>query len=322
MGRVFLAAGACFAAAFTFVSLCVSAPAADTPDCKLHRLAYLDITPDALNRPMVSVDINGTPKNFLVDTAGIYSGITNQNADALGLKVRALHASELTLAHGQIPVSVAIAKETKVGHLPLPNMSFLVMTAEGDDGILSSDVLHALDVEFDFAAAKLSLFLPAACPATIVHWTKEDHGEVDIDTARHVDTIWGEMKVNWQIFAPAKLDAMDIEVEIDTASPTSSLYLVDVEDMLPKGGDEALKRIDSEPTPKNAVYTYPFHTLTIGDVTVTNPDIKLMANKPAIIGRGKARKPRLILGMNVLNKLHLYISYKNEKIYLTPASAH
>ena len=34
------------------------------------------------------------------------------------------------------------------------------------------------------------------------------------------------------------------------------------------------------------------------------------------------RAPPMILGLNVLRKLHLYISYQEEKIYATAADAH
>jgi hypothetical protein len=63
---------------------------------------------------------------------------------------------------------------------------------------------------------------------------------------------------------------------------------------------------------------YPFKTMSFGSVSVSNPDITLVSEKKSkMLNWGG---PRLLLGMGILRRLHLYISYKEETLYVTPAT--
>jgi len=67
---------------------------------------------------------------------------------------------------------------------------------------------------------------------------------------------------------------------------------------------------------KSRIYTYPFKILEMGGVTVKNPHVMIGSNE----FMGKFRSD-MILGVGILRQLHLYIAYKEEKFYITPASA-
>ena len=62
------------------------------------------------------------------------------------------------------------------------------------------------------------------------------------------------------------------------------------------------------------VYSYPFKSLSFGAVSVTNPHIEIVSDK--VWGEN-----RLLLGVDILRQLHLYIAYKERKLYVTPAQA-
>jgi hypothetical protein len=83
-------------------------------------------------------------------------------------------------------------------------------------------------------------------------------------------------------------------------------------------------------------FRYRFKSLSIGGLTINNPLIYILPNlaqqrfhhnhlgmadlDPQYAPR--LDSPDVILGMDVISKLHLYISYKEQKIYLTSADAH
>ena len=54
--------------------------------------------------------------------------------------------------------------------------------------------------------------------------------------------------------------------------------------------------------------------MTLGDITVNNPKVALY---PATIF---GNDPDMILGMDVLRKLHIYFAFREGKMYITPAS--
>jgi hypothetical protein len=56
----------------------------------------------------------------------------------------------------------------------------------------------------------------------------------------------------------------------------------------------------------------------MGGVTVTNPRIRLTEGGNFLSGDSAT----LLLGMDVLSRLHLYIAYHEEKLYITGADAH
>ena len=59
--------------------------------------------------------------------------------------------------------------------------------------------------------------------------------------------------------------------------------------------------------------------MSFGGVEVSNPDITLIPDRKAQLG---PQAPDLILGIGILRQLHLYIAYREKKLYLTAASVH
>ena len=108
--------------------------------------------------------------------------------------------------------------------------------------------------------------------------------------------------------ARGKLDGVDVNVIIDTGSSTSSMIAEDAKKIMgarPNG---------SEDDPARA-----FKTLKIGSLTINNPQIVIENTKLARIDTINRVLPQVRLGATVLRNLHLYIAYKDKKIYLTDA---
>jgi hypothetical protein len=175
------------------------------------------------------------------------------------------------------------------------------------NGTLAPDVLQQFDVDFDFAASKLNLFSKEHCPGKVVYWTRAPVAAIPVDL-----DMWGHLKL------PVELDGKKIEAALDTGSSRSFLSLQTAEHKFDFSDDDVrLKPAAPDSSEKPHVYTFPFKTLKLEGVTVKNPDIVLVSDHDSKIG---GSGPRLILGMGILRQLHIYIAYKEEKLYVTGAS--
>ena len=52
---------------------------------------------------------------------------------------------------------------------------------------------------------------------------------------------------------------------------------------------------------------------------MNNPDLVLV---PDQLSRQPDEAPKILLGVNVLRQLHMYVAYKERKLYVTPAATH
>jgi len=98
-------------------------------------------------------------------------------------------------------------------------------------------------------------------------------------------------------------------------------------------GIESGEELNGDPTLKN--YFYRFKTLSLEGMTVSDPRIQLLPDlmkacmdrssyMEARLGAfddGEARGlPALVIGYSILKHLHIYIAYKEQKLYITPAA--
>src|SRR5215469_12824583 len=82
--------------------------------------------------------------------------------------------------------------------------------------------------------------------------------------------------------------------------------------------------------PSAANYRHTFASLSFGDVAASNPhfaiipDLVNRVREPEIGTRfadEEGGTPPMLLGMNILRHLHIYIAYKEQKLYISPAGA-
>jgi predicted aspartyl protease len=298
-----------FAAVSALLVGCAS-PALAEDQCKLVKIASLDIGTDEYGGTYVPMTIAGHKLNLLVDTGGIYSMLTEKTVKDLALQEEYASRLHMHMYGGAVIDRYVKTDEIILGQLKASHWKFAVMPdalpAELN-GTVAPDVLQQFDVDFDFAAGKLNLFSKEHCAGKVVYWTRAPVAAIPI----RLD-MWGHLTV------PVKLDGEEIQATIDTGSSRSLLSLQTAEHKFDFGEDDAqLKPAAPDSGEKAHVYTYPFKVLTLEGVTVKNPDIVLVSDQDSKIGRSG---PRLILGMGILRQLHLYISYGEEKLYVTAAS--
>lgn len=288
----------------TAALVAAGASGAEPEKCTLGRYATLPITFDEAGLVTVPFKIGGQEENLLVDTGGMFSMLTNSAASRLGLKPITLEwGTELYGWGGRRLNHYVEAHDIEIAGAMLHKKDFVLAPDDylplDDDGILAPDILMIFDVDFDFANSRIGLFSQEHCEGKVVYWTHDDYAAIPfkLDEGRH-------LKIN------VTLDGKEVPAIIDTGASRTVMSLEAAESLF-----------DIPPSAVTQEGQYPFKALTFQGVTVNNPAIILVPDdKSQIMGRNSA--PQMIVGMGVLRHLHLYIAFKERKIYVTPASAH
>jgi predicted aspartyl protease len=305
----------------------VQANAAQAEDCgPLKQITSIDLVA-APNRALVPVSINGIPKLFLLDTGGDVSQINGTVAQELKLPLRDSGVKMLDL-YGNASTKMTRVEKFGIGRLVgedvelgiQPNPNFGVGTRFV--GIFAPDMMGRYDVDVDFGSYKMNYFSLDHCEGHVVYWPHAALAVVPMTfRQRH-------------ILLPVKIDGKDLTAEIDTGASNTSMTA------------QAARRVFGivPETPGNvplnaqgmaAAFGRVFSTLDFDGVAVKNPHIvilpDLMGSKDPNNGfqtgtRAKMvddleGRPDMLIGMNILKKLHLYIAFGEKKLYISEASS-
>lgn len=288
-------------------------------------MASLDMTELAPGDVVtIPITVNGAEKHFLLDTGGTLAQIAPSAADALKL-VRQDSNIELYAVDGSVSRKSVRVQDFGLSRLHGGGMSLQVSAQDfgGDfDGLFSPVPFTAYDFEINFAARKLNVLSNDHCDGKVIYWPAQALAVVPI------------VIKNLHVTVPVKLDGKDFVAIIDTGASHSTIRR-----------DAALSAFGLRPdspgmvadghlgTDETAVrYRYPFKTLTFEGVTVGNPKVAILPN---IMNRNADQShkmnslierhsddlalPEVIVGMDVLSKLHLYFAFKEKRLYITEA---
>lgn len=293
--------------AATALLLATTGGAAAQEDCHLHRVASFAMSIDESGGVSIPLTVSGHRINFLVDTGGLFSMLSPATADALGLQQIALPGPMIQMLGGKTVNRYVTAPNIELGPVTLPQMQFLILpegyAARDNGGVLAPEFLSNFDVDFDFANAKLTLYTQDHCEGKVVYWTKGDYAVVpfEFDHTKHIRV-------------PVEIDGKEIWTDLDTGASLSELSLNLAHDKFGIGtSDPGVKDLGEHAY--GHTYGYTFKTMTFGGVTVANPYVMLVPDVHYV------RLTDGLIGMGVLRQLHMYIAYKEKKIYVTGASA-
>jgi hypothetical protein len=301
---------------------------AQAADCgPLKLVDRIQMTPMGTSSDLIPVLVDGAPRNFLFDTGGLYTQIGRSLAESDKLSIHQGN-NELIDLRGKISRDQAVLRQFQFGHMRGNNVSLMISpnieTGVPFDGIMAPDYLKAFDIDVDFGTDVMNFFSPDHCDGAVVYW------KAPVVVA--VPVLWR----SGHLTVPVTLDGKEIRAAIDTGAPDTLLdmdtahivYSLNMGDAdTPESGilngDKSLK-----------VYTHVFKTLSFGDVAVINPHISIIPkaigrnlDKEQLVGdRTKSEKDLIdtqdvIIGMNVLRKLHIYFAMKEDKLYISDASA-
>lgn len=308
------------------------ADAAFADECgPLKILASVDLrTEPPDDRPYVPVTLDGQPKYMLLDTGGTFSQLTQATVQALGLGTHksTIRAYDIS---GNYTDQVAVVPSFAIATIGGSNVEFMVRPRPmpGDNseiaGILAPNILRFYDLSVDFGAGKLTLLSQDHCPGKVVYWPASALAVVPMAITR----------MNGHIRVPVTLDGHRLNAEVDTGAYNSVLNLTDALSDL--GYDTKQTGITPIGHLQNrnhdAVYRHTFHSLDFDGVAVSNPSIDIVPDlvrgqldRPPPIGTrfrdtdAEQSLPDLLIGMDVLRHLHLYVAYKEQKLYITPSA--
>ena len=296
-------------AILAFLALLISygVSSADEAACRLEPVAELPMTTDADGRVSVPMTINEQEVHLLIDTGSGLSLLSQSAVAALGFRIIPAQRGSIELFGGQASNHYVIAPDPILGEAHLRPLPFFIAPDErfrkGNAGALGADFLKRYDVEFDFANGIFRLFSPNHCSGKVVYWTKGPFARIPFTLDRDA-----------HIKVPVQLDGRDMFAALDTGAEESVGSLEDI------ASDFGVEDIGSVLKPGSGiqVYRYPFKLLTFEGVAVYNPAILLYPNAVSHMPRSERE---LIIGMNVLHRLHIYIAYSEDAIYLTSPDA-
>ena len=277
----------------------------------------------------VPVTINGKDRLMLLDTGGWNSEVTSQAVGDLGLPYSAIRFSEVNLA-GEESHQAASVETFTIGKLTTKSVEFVVAPEKylfHDEqqyvGVLAPNILKNYDVDIDFGGNRLSLLSQDHCEGKVIYWPASVVAVVPISVLR-----------SGHILLPVKLDGKDMNAILDTGAYTTTLMMPAAEDKfgLTMGSPDTPKAAEMPDKPGVATYSHKFGTFSFGGITVNNlsvailPDFLRNKGGGTKLGSrletgdsGHEQVPDMLIGMNVLKHLHIYIAYREQKLYITPA---
>ncbi len=295
------------ATALVFVLLSVAVGHADDA-CVFQRVVTLHSAPEANGHLMVPATLAGHPTHLLLDTAGGWSLIDVQLANALGLPVQTLQRSMGSLkdpAGNRIEHYITVPT-MKLGDLAINRgMDFFIapmaqgQSSEDFGGALGLNFLSIFDLEIDNARQLVTIFVPAPVATCGVSWSKNAvsfHYSLDNGVPVTSAVVDGE-KVDAVIDTGSSRTILDIDFARRHFNLTPGAPGVVENGGLLMGGGEARS------------YSASVKTLSVSGIRFDNVPVEL----------AEMDDVRVILGMNELRRLHLYFNFKGHTIYATPA---
>jgi predicted aspartyl protease len=309
----------------------LGASAEECGPLKIFASADLRMAPED-RAAFVPVTLQGQTKYMLLDTGGVISELTPGTVTALGLESHKTPTVQFFDIKGNYVDHATVVPDFAIGGLKGTNVEFVVgpddLFEKSEDiaGILGPGILRFYDVALDFANRKLTLLSPDHCEGKVIYWKADAVAAVPMQVVR----------ASGHIVVPVVLDGHKLNALVDTGASSSVLNLSVAE------GDFKLSLKQPDMVPVRAlgdrdnsmVYSHTFKSLSFEGIAVTNPTFHIIPDlergqmeRPPPIGtrfkdtNAEEGLPDMLLGMDVLQHLHLYVAYKEQKLYVTPASA-
>jgi predicted aspartyl protease len=302
---------------------------AQAADCKpLTGLVQVSLVPsDDKRQEFIPVTIAGKEKLMLLDTGGTFAMLTKAAATDMGLEVDQGNTEIIDVAGRRS--SLYAAAPFALGRLKMDRMPFVVTdsAAMSDDprmvGVLGPDLFKNYDIDIDFGSNKLSIFSQDHCEGKVIYWPTT---AIAVIPMRVYDS--------GHIIVPVQLDGRQVTAMLDTGAWNTTLTrrIAESDYGLKMGSPDTPESGALQGRAASTTYSHTFSTLTFEGITVSNPHVEiipdlthdLLAAAPSMGSHlrpteAKENDASMLLGMNILRHFHLFISYKENKLYVTTA---
>ena len=263
--------------------------------------------------------------NILPSYAGIVGSLTMKTVQELGLTPNNT-GSRIMVGDTDRPEKKVTVQQFSFQGLPPFRTQFLVSTNEGSaadySGTFSINNFRqfSFDIDLDFAAGIIRFFSRDHCRRRAVDWS-----------ASTIENLTFTIDGNGYIRFPVTLDGKKLSALLDTGSPLTTLdFGYASRRWRVRKDDPALTKI-TELADGRVVYSRPFQSIAIGDISVMDPTIMLV---PGITGRSegpptgsridldkRGSLPPLIIGMSVLRQLRVHIAFDEKRLYFARREA-
>ena len=256
---------------------------------------------------------------------GIVGSLTMKTVQELGLTPNNT-GSRIMVGDRDRPEKKVTVKQFSFQGLSPFRTQFLVSANEGSaadySGTFSINNFKqfSFDIDLDFVARTVRFFSRDHCRRRAVDWS-----------ASTIENLKFTIDGNGYIRFPVTLDGKKLSALLDTGSPLTTLdFGYASRRWRVRKDDPALTKI-GELADGRVVYSRPFQSIAIGDISVTDPTIMLV---PGITGRSegpptgsridldkRGSLPPLIIGMSVLRQLRVHIAFDEKRLYFARSEA-
>lgn len=312
--------------AFTALALLASSAQAGEACGPLQIVGQADMlsTEGAL---LVPAKVNGLPIKMIIDTGGWYRQLSPSVADKLNLPTTRRNVYMIDVTGRETDKTITVS-DFEIGTFKTKDVPFYVPKNRADDevgGVMGPQMFTVVDLDLDFAGKKINFVLQDHCPGKVVYWKTPSYAVLPFVLGND-----GHIRV------PAELDGHKFTALLDTGSDRSTLTFNAAEEIFGIGKDSpGVTKVGYVNGDKRAEqYERTFKTLTIGGITFNNPKVSLIPDlmrvhmindhRPQINSHIDTNPDTegvddLVIGLEELRHLHLYIAYKEEKLYMSPA---
>ena len=287
-------------------------PAFADEACRPQQLASLHLSAGANGSVSIPATLNGRTVTLVVDTGSSIGMLDAASAKDLDLEI-SRSRSWLSLPGGINTSLFAEVDSVQLTTLPAFQSKFAIIPpdANGGEKVLNigADALSKYDIEIDFAGSRLNLYSPDRCIGRILQLNGELLAAVQMQSDRGL-----------HIVVPITLDGKPMTAVLDSGALRTVMSLETAQAVF--GLDNNNAELSAEaPTSLNggtvsAPFRYPFKSLNIAGVTVANPNIQLLPES-ALVSDG----PQILLGLDVLRRLHIYVAYADQYLYVGRSTA-
>jgi hypothetical protein len=303
--------------------LTVAAAPASAAQCGSLRL--INSIPIVLDRgtPLIPVTIGGKPRLLLFDTGGSIGTIKKSVVAEFHLMPRRDSGAASLNAYGD-KLDRKVAVPTLVmGRIRGNAWTFAVEPdgfdyggADGIAGTLTPGIFRAFDIDLDFAAKKINLFSPDHCEGKVLYWQPKALAIVPIRVMN-----------SGRIYARVTLDGQGMDALIDTGADGTVINATAARRLF--GLDEKSPSVERMQGPPKAapMLVHRFKSLSFEGIQVANPVVQILPglkkqatpfNPGSILTPEEPQGlPDLIVGQSILSTLHVYIAYRERKLYVT-----
>lgn len=294
-------------------------------NCQPPRLlANLPMRPAGIGSSAFSVPVtlNGSSMQLVLDTGGAITQLSRKTIRELGLPLRQSSGAVYDV-DGRVSRQFTVVRDFIFGDLHRANAALFLSPDKAMPfaGEIAQDMLSSYDIDLDFAAATLGMYAKNHCP--------------DVLGADHIAfTRVAMINKGWHLHIMVTLDGHTYDAIFDTGSSHTIMR------SFTASRDFALSEQSPDMIPYNGVngdpflngHLHRFSQLSIGDIRIEQPTVLIIpdimnrnadrspiARSRSLRHNADLRLPELSLGMDVLRRLHLYIAFGENALYIAPA---